>query len=106
MRIPFSGAKYRVDKQGGEAYPYITKTRRQGMLAKMTSKNQITIPKKIVNRLPDTRHFDIEMKDGVVLLKPVKIYDASLESIRSKIEKLELKPDCVQEAVAWVRSKK
>ena len=77
------------------------------MLAKMTSKNQITIPKKIVNRLPDnTSHFDIEMKDGVVLLKPVKIYDTSLESIRSKIEKLELKPDCVQEAVAWVRSKK
>lgn len=75
------------------------------MLAKMTSKNQVTIPKKIVEQLPDTKHFDIEIKDGVVLLKPIIIYDTSLETIRSKIKKLGLKPDCVQEAVAWARSK-
>ena len=36
------------------------------MLGKMTSKNQITIPKKIVDQLPDTSHFDIGLKDGVV----------------------------------------
>ena len=75
------------------------------MLAKMTSKNQITIPKKIVELLPDIQHFDIEMKNGMVILKPVKIYDTSLEQIRSKVKKLGLKSDCVEKAVAWARSK-
>lgn len=74
-------------------------------MAKMTSKNQITIPKKIVDRLSDIQHFDIEMKNGMVVLKPVKIYDTSLEHIRSKVKKLGLKPDCVEQAVAWARSK-
>jgi len=75
------------------------------MLAKMTSKNQITIPKKIVDQFPDIQYFDIEMKDGVVLLQPTTIYNTNLENIRSKINKLGLKSDCVQEAVTWARSK-
>ncbi|RLB23366.1 MAG: AbrB/MazE/SpoVT family DNA-binding domain-containing protein, partial [Deltaproteobacteria bacterium] len=44
------------------------------MLAKLTSKNQITIPKKIIEQLRDVRYFDVELRDGVVLLKPVRIY--------------------------------
>ncbi len=75
------------------------------MLGKLTSKNQITIPKKIVDQLPDTLHFDIGLKDGVVFLKPIKIYDTNLADIRSKMKKLGLKQDCVQEAVSWARSK-
>ena len=44
------------------------------MLAKITSKNQITIPKKIIEKIPDVKHFDVEFKDGVVVLKPIKFF--------------------------------
>ena len=75
------------------------------MLAKITSKNQITIPKKIVEQLPDVKYFEVELKDGSIVLKPLQIYNTDLEKIQSKMKKLGLKPDSVREAVEWARSK-
>jgi len=75
------------------------------MLAKLTSKNQITIPKKIMDQLPDIQHFDVVLDDGVVVMKPLVIYDTDLSQIRSKIEKLGLEKDSVAEAIQWVRKK-
>ncbi len=75
------------------------------MLAKLTSKNQITIPKKIIEQLRDVRYFDVELRDGVVLLKPVRIYETDLEKIRSKIKKLGLTQETVAEAVKWARKR-
>jgi hypothetical protein len=75
------------------------------MLAKLTAKNQITIPKKVVDQLPDVKYFDVQLKDGVVVLKPLRVYDTDLGQIRSRIKKLGLKPDCVAEAIRWARSK-
>jgi hypothetical protein len=75
------------------------------MLAKMTSKNQITIPKKIVEQIPETKYFEVELKDGLVVLKPLRLYETDLDKIRSKIKGLGLKPDSVREALKWARSK-
>jgi len=75
------------------------------MLAKVTSRNQVTIPKKIMDQLPETEYFDIELKNGVILLKPLRVYDTDLEKIRSKMKKLGLKSATVREAVKWARSK-
>ena len=33
------------------------------MLAKITSKNQVTIPKKIMDQIPETRYFEVELQD-------------------------------------------
>lgn len=71
----------------------------------MTSKNQITIPKKIIEQLPDVEYFEVELKDGVVMLKPLKVYDTSLERIRTKVKKLGLQENTVKEAIEWARSK-
>ena len=76
------------------------------MMAKLTSKNQITIPKKIIEQLGTTRYFQVELQDGVILLKPLKTFDTDLVKIRSKIKKLGLTPDSVGEAVKWARSKR
>ena len=76
------------------------------MLAKITSKNQITIPKKIIEKIPDVKHFDVEFKNGVVILKPIKFFDTNLEQIRSKMKRLGLKEDSVAEAIQWAKSKK
>ncbi len=75
------------------------------MLAKLTTKNQITIPKKVIDQLPDVKYFDVDLKDGVVVLKPLRVYDTDLSRIRSKLRKLGLKQDCVAEAIKWARSK-
>ena len=75
------------------------------MLAKLTSKNQITIPKKIIEQLPDVEYFDVEIRDGVVLLKPLKVYGTDLGQIRSKLKSMGLNADSVKEAVRWARKK-
>jgi bifunctional DNA-binding transcriptional regulator/antitoxin component of YhaV-PrlF toxin-antitoxin module len=75
------------------------------MLAKITSKNQITIPKKIIEKMPGIKHFDIEFEDGVVIMKPIRFYDTNLDQIRAKIKKLGLKENSVAEAIKWAKSK-
>ena len=41
------------------------------MLAKITSKNQITIPKSVLSKVGDIDYFDVDYKDGVVVLRPL-----------------------------------
>ena len=75
------------------------------MLAKLTAKNQITIPKKIIEKLPDVEYFDVELNDGIVTLKPLKAYGIDLGQIRSKLKGMGLTADCVKEAVRWARER-
>jgi bifunctional DNA-binding transcriptional regulator/antitoxin component of YhaV-PrlF toxin-antitoxin module len=75
------------------------------MLATITAKNQITIPKKIIDQLPDVKYFEVELKEGMVVLKPLKVYDTSLEQIRTKIKRLGLKENSIKEAIQWARKK-
>jgi hypothetical protein len=41
------------------------------MLAKKTSKNQITLPKAIVEVFPDAQYFDVRVQDRKIILLPV-----------------------------------
>jgi len=75
------------------------------MLAKKTSKNQITIPKKIVDQLPEVTYFDVELKRGVILLKPLRLYSTDLEQIRAKVKKLGMSESSVAEAIKWARAR-
>ena len=74
------------------------------MLTKITSKNQITIPKKIIDQMPGVRYFDVELKDETIMLKPLRAYTTDLEQIRSKMKTLGLKQDSIAEAIRWARS--
>ena len=73
------------------------------MLAKITSKNQITIPKQIIDQLDEVTHFDVHLDKGAVVYKPVRFYKTNLEQIRSKIEKLGISENTVADAVKWAR---
>ena len=75
------------------------------MLAKLTAKNQITIPKDVISRLPNVEYFDVSYKDGRVILKPLKVYDTDLDAIRSKMKQLGISEKSVEEAVTWARKK-
>jgi hypothetical protein len=78
------------------------------MLAKKTSKNQITLPKEIVKAFPDTEYFDVSIRDNTIRLMPVKItpVPSSLDSVREKIKKLGVTEKDVGEAIQWARSRK
>ncbi|HQX25465.1 MAG TPA: AbrB/MazE/SpoVT family DNA-binding domain-containing protein, partial [Pseudomonadota bacterium] len=41
------------------------------MLAKLTSKNQLTLPKRITAAVGDAEYFEVEAKDGRIVLTPV-----------------------------------
>ncbi len=77
------------------------------MLAKLTSKNQLTLPKAAVQYFHDTTHFVIEIKEDALVLRPAKVQTsgAKLEAIRKKIKRLGLKEDDVRDAVRWARSR-
>ncbi|MBI5639727.1 MAG: AbrB/MazE/SpoVT family DNA-binding domain-containing protein [Nitrospirae bacterium] len=78
------------------------------MLAKKTSKNQLTLPKDVVKQFPETEYFDVSVKDRKIVLMPVRIApaDGTLGSIRDKMEKLGITEGDVAEAIKWARKKK
>lgn len=78
------------------------------MLTKKTSKNQITLPKKIANAFTSIDYFDIRIKDNKILLEPVKItpVSATLEGVRKKMEKLGITENDVGNAIKWARKRK
>jgi uncharacterized protein YydD (DUF2326 family) len=75
------------------------------MLAKKTSKNQLTLPKEIVRDFPDVDLFDATIEENRIVLTPVKVtpITASLAGVRAKMEKLGLTTADVEEAVKWAR---
>jgi len=78
------------------------------VLAKKTSKNQITLPREIVKALPDAEYFDVSIENNTIRLTPVKItpVPSSLDSVREKMKKLGLTEKDVGEAIQWARSRK
>jgi hypothetical protein len=78
------------------------------VLAKKTSKNQLTLPKEIADKFPGVDLFDATVKDNRIVLMPVKMtpIPSSLESIRDKMEKLGISGEDVTDAVGWARKKK
>lgn len=70
------------------------------MLAKLTSKNQLTLPKAIVRQV-DAEYFEVSMEKGRVILTPVKIQRA--DAVREKLEALGISESDVAKAVAWAR---
>ena len=72
------------------------------MLAKITSKNQLTLPKAVTQAVGPAEYFDVEARNGQIILTPVRIQRADL--VRAKLAELELSEADLQDAVAWSRS--
>jgi hypothetical protein len=71
------------------------------MLAKMTAKNQLTLPKSVTNALGPIEYFDIRTVDGQIILTPVRIQRA--DAVRAKLAELGLQEQDIADAVSWVR---
>jgi len=71
------------------------------MLAKLTSKNQLTLPKAAVEAAGNAEYFEVEARAGQLVLTPVRIQRA--DAVRAKLAKLDLGDDDLAAAVAWAR---
>jgi hypothetical protein len=71
------------------------------MLAKRTAKNQLTLPKAIVQSVGDAEYFDISVENGRIVLTPVRLQRA--DAVRAKIAELNLTEKDLEEAIAWAR---
>ena len=77
------------------------------MLAKKTVKNQITLPKAIVEKLPNTDYFEVSLQGEAIVLKPVVIEakGTKLERVRVKMKALGLTEKDVDAAIRWARNR-
>jgi len=71
------------------------------MLAKLTYKNQITLPKSVLAFCEVTEYFDVTEDNGRIVLTPVRLNKAG--AVRSKLAEMGIGEEDVADAVAWAR---
>jgi len=73
------------------------------MLAKMTSKNQLTLPKSVTQAVGATDYFDVETRAGQIILTPVRMQRG--DAVRAKLAELDLTEVDIANAVDWARAR-
>jgi hypothetical protein len=73
------------------------------MLAKMTTKNQLTLPKSITAAVDSPEYFEVEARNGQIVLTPVRIQRG--DAVRAKLAELDIGEQDVADAVQWARQK-
>lgn len=68
----------------------------------MTSKNQLTLPKSVVQEVGAAEYFDVEVREGQIVLTPVRIQRG--DAVRAKLAALGLTEADVANAVRWARA--
>jgi len=71
------------------------------MLAKLTAKNQLTLPKAITQAIGPTEYFDVVTRDGQIVLTPVRIQRA--DAVRARLAELDLTETDLADAVRCAR---
>ena len=74
------------------------------MLAKLTAKNQITLPKRALDALGAVSapaYFEVDVADGRLILTPARV--GSADAVRRKLAELGITEADIDDAVAWAR---
>jgi len=70
-------------------------------VAKKTAKNQLTLPKVVVDRFPGVDYFDVREEEGRIVLSPV--LPQAADRVREKLQEVGIKPSDIADAVRWAR---
>jgi len=73
------------------------------MLAKLTAKNQLTLPKAVLSSCQGTEYFEVTEENGRIVLTPVRL--ARADAVRAKLAALGLTENDVATAVKWSRKR-
>lgn len=71
------------------------------MLAKRTTKNQLTLPKAVVAATGAADYYDVSTDNDRIILTPLRIQKA--DALRSKLAELGITQDDVKDAITWAR---
>ena len=72
------------------------------MLIKLNAKNQITLPKSLMQAMGPTDYFDVQAKGGQIVLTPVRFIAA--DAVRAKLAELGITEADTAAAVDWARA--
>jgi hypothetical protein len=73
------------------------------MLAKKTTKNQITLPKMVISRFAGVEYFDVSTDGESIVLRPLQ--KSRADEVRAKLAQLGIDEQDVADAVEWAREK-
>ncbi len=74
------------------------------MPAKLTSKNQLTLPKAAIDALGSPTHFDVALDGDRLVLTPAR--PAATGAVRSKLKALAIVEADIADAVVWARERR
>jgi bifunctional DNA-binding transcriptional regulator/antitoxin component of YhaV-PrlF toxin-antitoxin module len=74
---------------------------RRIMLAKMTVKNQLTLPKAVASRFGGVEYFDVSTDGASITLRPLQ--RSRVDEVWAHLEKLGITEQDVSDAVRWAR---
>lgn len=86
--------------QGKVRVPYFPNF--QKVLAKITAKNQLTLPKSVTEPLGPVQYFDVQTRGGQIVLTPVRIQRG--DALRAKLAELALSPKTLEAALSWAET--
>jgi hypothetical protein len=72
------------------------------MLAKLTVKNQLTLPKAVATRFSGVEYFDVSTDGTSITLKPLQRSRA--DEVREHLAQLGITEQDVRDAIAWARN--
>lgn len=72
------------------------------MLTKLNARNQITLPKSLMQVVGPTDYFDVQAKGGQIVLIPVRFVAA--DAVRAKLAELGITENDSTAAVDWART--
>ncbi len=72
------------------------------MLAKLTTKNQLTLPKKVATQFPGVEYFDISTDGSAITLRPFR--QSRADEIRERLAQIGISEQDVKDAITWARS--
>ena len=73
------------------------------MLAKVTSKNQLTLPKAILQHIGEVEYFAVQADEGKIVLTPMRVYPA--DKVRDKLQELGITENDIADAISFARQR-
>lgn len=80
---------------------FLVSLKRGAMLAKLTVKNQLTLPKAVATQFAGVEYFDVSTDGSAITLKPLRT--SRIEEVWAHLEKLGITEQDVDDAVRWAR---
>ena len=73
------------------------------MLAKVTSKNQLTLPKAILQQIGEVEYFAVQADAGKIVLTPMRVHPA--DTVRDKLQELGITENDIADAISFARQR-